>query len=262
MEYLEFLRRVHERLAPPTYLEIGIRFGHSLTLSRATTIGVDPAYELRVEAPPGAELHRETSDDFFGRPDPLTHFGGRPVALSFIDGMHLSEYALRDFINVERHAHWASVIVFDDMLPRDAEEAARDRTTHQWTGDVYKMVGILARNRPDLTCLRVDLEPTGVMVVVGLDPANTVLTERYAKLEAAAQTPDPQDVPKGLIDRSDTLDAERVLGGSFWDALRRGQAGEIDEKDGRRALRDALKADFGRGTVSRRRLRDVLPLPS
>ena len=261
MDYLEFLGRVHEALAPPTYLEIGIRYGHSLALSSSPSIGVDPAYELRVKAPDDAELHRETSDEFFARPDPLARFGRKPAALSFIDGMHLSEYALRDFINVERHSHWAGVIVFDDMLPREVDEAARDRTTHAWTGDVYKMVEILGRNRADLTCLRIDVEPTGVMVVVGLDPESGVLADRYEKLEAAAKTPDPQDVPKSLLDRSDALDPEQVLGASFWDVLRRGQAGEIDEKEGRRALGKALRADFGRA-VSRRRLRDVLPLPS
>jgi len=43
-------------------------------------------------------------DDFFERAEPLLTFGGRRVAFSFIDGLHLSEFALRDFVNVERHA--------------------------------------------------------------------------------------------------------------------------------------------------------------
>ena len=62
--------------------------------------------------------------------------------------MHLSEFALRDFVNVERHADWTAAIVFDDILPRDIPEANRDRTTHQWTGDVYKVLEVLEAHRP------------------------------------------------------------------------------------------------------------------
>ena len=113
---------------------------------------------------------RETSDEYFDRADPLAPLGGRRVGLSFIDGMHLAEFALRDFINVER-CHRSGAVVFDDILPRSADEAARGRHTRAWTGDVYKMLGILARHRPDLICLRVGTEPTGLLLVLGLDPA-------------------------------------------------------------------------------------------
>ena len=39
--------------------------------------------------------------------------------------MHLSEFALRDFVNVERHADWTAAIVFDDILPTAAPSAPR-----------------------------------------------------------------------------------------------------------------------------------------
>ena len=64
-----------------------------------------------------------------GRPL-LSHYrGGTSLDLSFIDGMHLFEYVLRDFMNVERFSRWDTAIVLDDMLPRDVDEAARDRHT-------------------------------------------------------------------------------------------------------------------------------------
>ena len=137
MYYRDFLGRIHEVLEPPTYLEIGVRNGDSLALAQSPAIGIDPAYRLHVAPPAGAKLFPITSDEFFERAEPLLTFGGRRVAFSFIDGMHLSEFALRDFVNVERHADWTAAIVFDDILPRDIPEANRDRTTHQWTGDVY-----------------------------------------------------------------------------------------------------------------------------
>jgi hypothetical protein len=94
------------------------------------------------------------------------------VSLAFIDGMHLAEYALRDFINVERHAHWTSVVVFDDILPRSPSEAGRNRTAKEWTDDVYKVVEIFSHHRPDLILLRVSAQPTGLLLVLGLDPAS------------------------------------------------------------------------------------------
>jgi hypothetical protein len=258
MDYLDFIKGAHERLQPPTYLEIGIRFGASLALSKATTIGVDPAYELRHEAPPGAELVRETSDDFFERGDSLRHFGGAPAYMTFIDGMHLAEYALRDFINVEKRSHWTSAIVFDDILPRDPEEAARERTTRVWAGDVYQISGILDRHRPDLTVLRIGTKPTGLLLVIGLDPDSKVLRERYDEIAAQVTTPDPQEIPRDIAERKRVLDPDKVLGASFWELLRESRETGTPRDEGVKALRKSVKKDLGR--VSARRLRDALPL--
>ena len=60
MRYLDFLRELHVVLAPPTYLEIGIRRGDSLTLSQSSTIGIDPEFNLKQNAPPESALFRET----------------------------------------------------------------------------------------------------------------------------------------------------------------------------------------------------------
>jgi hypothetical protein len=257
MDYLGFLEGVHERLAPRSYLEIGVRFGNSLALARSPSVGIDPAHEIRCDLREDATLFRETSDEFFARPDPLAPLGG-PPGLAFIDGMHLVEYALRDFVNVERHAHWSTVVVFDDVLPRREVEAARERRTRAWAGDVYKMVGILARHRPDLLCLRIDAEPTGVMLVLGLDPDSAALDDRYERIVAKADVPDPQSVPRKLLERRDALDPDAVLGASFWDVLRDGGP---SRDEGVAALRKAVRAEFGR-RFSPRGLRRALPLPA
>src|SRR4051812_40783653 len=106
MRYLHFLGQVHERLAPPTYLEIGIRHGGSLSLSRSRSVGIDPAYKLRHDLPRDVALFRETSDAYFERAEPLEPLDDAPIGFSFIDGLHLAEFALRDFMNVERHSAW------------------------------------------------------------------------------------------------------------------------------------------------------------
>jgi hypothetical protein len=244
--YLDFLRRGHELLAPPTYLEIGVRNGDSLALARSASIGIDPAYRLRTTPPPETKLFRQTSDDFFERPDPLVTLGRRPVAFSFIDGMHLSEFALRDFVNVERHAHWTGAVIFDDILPRDAEMAARDRQTRAWTGDVYKLLAVFAEHRPDLICLRIGTEPTGLLMVIGLDPESGVLADRLDRITERLVQPDPQDVPAEVLERRGVLAPEAVLGASFWGVLRDARERGIGRDDGLPALRAAIAQDFAR----------------
>ena len=50
-----------------------------------------------------ATIYELTSDEFFARYD-LSELLGGPVELAFIDGLHLFEQVLRDFVNLERHS--------------------------------------------------------------------------------------------------------------------------------------------------------------
>ncbi|MEU3557735.1 methyltransferase type 11 [Streptomyces fragilis] len=239
MKRHEFLRELHKTCANRNYLEIGVNDGRSLTLSRVPSIAVDPAFKVVTEIRCDVHLVKATSDDFFARENPLGHLkGGRhplrnlarnrsplgywqdvTLDLSFIDGMHLFEYALRDFINVEKHSDWASVVVLDDMLPRNVDEAARDRHTNAWTGDVYKVVEILRRYRPDLRTVLVDTQPTGQLLVFGADPSNTVLQDKYDEIIAEFEVPDPQKVPESILGRTTAVRAEDLLNAGFWKPL-------------------------------------------
>jgi len=183
----DFLHELHKLLRPATYLEIGVQTGRSLAQAVPPTVavGVDPAPQISVDIPVRYRIASMTSDEFFaesGAP------GERlaPVDLAFIDGMHLIEYALRDFIGVERLARpdGRTVAVFDDVLPYTADIAGRTPLPGDWTGDVWKMIQILDRWRPDLTVLVVNVPPTGALVVLGLDPASTVLQGKYDELNA------------------------------------------------------------------------------
>ena len=224
MRYLDFLSVLHERLEPSTYLEVGIRNGNSLALARCRSVGIDPAYQLTAELDGDVALFRTISDEYFSRPEPLAPFDGRAVDLAFIDGLHLFEFALRDFINVERHASPTGVIVFDDVFPRSIDEAARQRHTKSWTGDVYKVLAVLQQHRPDLTCLRVGTQPTGLLVVLGLDPTSTVLADAYDQIVADHVRPDPQVVPADILSRITALPPQRVLDAPIWQLLRDGGA--------------------------------------
>ncbi|MFF0200759.1 class I SAM-dependent methyltransferase [Streptomyces sp. NPDC005017] len=260
MKRHEFLRDLHKVTANRNYLEIGVNDGRSLKLSRVPSIAIDPAFKVVTEIKCDVHLVKATSDDFFARENPLAHLrGGRhplrnlargrsPVGywkrttldLSFIDGMHLFEYALRDFINVEKHSDWASVIVFDDMLPRSVDEAARDRHTNAWTGDVYKLVEILNRHRPDLVTVLVDTEPTGQLVVFGADPSNTVLKDKYDEIIAEFEVPDPQKVPETILERVPAVRPETLLSAGFWRPLVRARNIGAGRSRGLPPLRRAL----------------------
>jgi hypothetical protein len=133
--------------------------------------------------------------------------------------MHLAEFALRDFMNVERFTTPASVVVFDDMLPRDVDEAARDRHTKSWTGDVYKVPQALRRLRSDLVLIDVATKPTGTSIVLLPDRHSRVLLEHYDTLVTDMVVPDPQRVPDHVLERSFAVDPETLVASDLWEAL-------------------------------------------
>ena len=216
MLYRRFLTGVHERLRPRHYLEIGVRNGESLTLASCPAIGIDPYYAITAELHGPVHLFRTTSDEYFSRADPLAPTDGKSFDLAFIDGLHLFEFAFRDFVNAERHSTVGGVIIFDDVLPRTVDEAARERHTGDWTGDVYPMLEVLARYRPELVVLPVGTEPTGLLLVLGTDPTNTVLADHYDEIVAEFRRPDPQPVPPQLLDRTTVQPPQRVLDSPLW----------------------------------------------
>lgn len=254
----EFLRQLHALARPRNYLEIGVNDGRSLSLSRSPSIAIDPSF--RITTPMRCDLHlvRATSDDFFARPDPIVHLrsgrnpvrnlrrgrapfghysGGPVLDLAFIDGMHLFEFALRDFMNVERFCDWTSLIVLDDMLPRSVREAARDRHTSAWAGDVYKLTEVLRTHRPDLILLPMDTEPTGMLVVLAADPDSSILRDRYDRLVADCATPDPQAVPAEIIERRGSVTPEHFLASPILDLIVRGRARRSRRSSGSERLR-------------------------
>jgi hypothetical protein len=80
-----------------------------------------------------------------------------------------------------------------------------------WAGDVYKVALVLRQHRPDLVVLPMNTSPTGVLVVLGADPANQVLHDRYDELLAEWVKPDPQDVPAEILDRRGAVDPRRFV---------------------------------------------------
>jgi hypothetical protein len=165
-----------------TYLETGVFAGTTLALAAELdlAIGVDPAPRVAADAFVASPflLVRESSDDFFRR----TFIAGDPgfrLDLAFVDGLHIFEYALRDFIGCEALAAPGCEVLVHDVLPRRRAEAARHRFTRDWTGDVWRLPMALRHFRPDLKVRLVPAEPTGLAVISQLDAGNRLLVDRY-----------------------------------------------------------------------------------
>ncbi len=184
-EYLEVLKRLHQLLRPKSYLEIGTLSGRSLELAQCPTIAVDPwfAFDRDVLAgKPVCLFFQMTSDEFFSQFSPRALLE-REIDMAFLDGMHLAEFALRDFIQVERYSKRNSLIVLHDCLPADVHMASRVHCPGTaWTGDVWKILPILIQYRPDIRIEVLDAPPTGITICTNLNPKSEVLTEMYADI--------------------------------------------------------------------------------
>jgi hypothetical protein len=209
--YYVWLERFYTLLSAKTVVEIGVHDGASLARVQPPTlaIGIDPnptvVYPLKAET----HIFPETSDAFFARRGPDALLAGRPLGIGFIDGLHLYEQALKDFINLERYCGPRSVILFHDTVPLDEATQSRARDTQFHTGDVWKTVLCLKHYRPDLDLFTIATPWTGLTVVTGLDSASRLLADRYD--EAVARF---IDMPFSTIE--DRLDDELNIVPNDW----------------------------------------------
>jgi SAM-dependent methyltransferase len=217
--YLTTLARIHEALHPGLYLEIGVRSGDSLRLAPQAAIGVDPNMRLAGSVPTTTALYHMTSDEFFRRDadDAI----GRPVSLALIDGLHLFEYTLRDFMNTERRASRCGLIVADDIFPNHAVQGSRFRRTRVWAGDVWRLLHCLSEQRPDLLLLPLDCSPTGLLLIAGLDPDNRTLWDRYNPVIRGALSDSDDAPPPAQVSRAGALSPKDPIVFDLLKGLRR-----------------------------------------
>lgn len=192
----ELLLEIQRSLKPSFYLEIGVESGKSLSFAKCQAVGVDPMPRVTHKLGENTNVVVSTSDDFFSKQ--IKNYLASSIDLAFIDGMHLFEFALRDFINVEKFCTEHALIIIDDIYPGHKAQADRDRRTRAWTGDVWKLHAILTRYRPDLFIATLDVYPTGLMLIAGLDNNSKVLDDKY---EEAVQWLKDKSIPSDYITR-------------------------------------------------------------
>lgn len=209
----QYMARVHEIVKPEVYLEIGVQSGASLVLAAMAglAIGVDPdgaAFDP-VQQRDNQRRFTQTSDEYFAcvsceRPG---------IDFGFVDGQHLIEYALRDFLNIEVHATKGAIIMFDDVLPYNQDIAWRHQPPGDWAGDVFKIAAIFDEHRPDLNYHLVDVSPTGALVVLNPDPrrAAEMLRKVDEIVEPYIHGPQAHYVPEAVLARESALTVEASL---------------------------------------------------
>ena len=177
INYLNFFKSLHNQLKPVNYFEIGVRKGNSLSLATCQKIAIDPEADINLNDYENLKFFKMTSDHFFCNHSNVIDTNG--IDLAFIDGMHLFEFVLRDFINIENHAHSNTVVIIDDIFPNNEIQSSRIRKSQVWTGDVWKIIPCLMHYRKDLRMTMLNTSPTGLLLISNLKPKNQILTNNY-----------------------------------------------------------------------------------
>jgi len=188
VRYLDFLEHLH-RKRYNRYFEIGTRAGDSIKLSRSPSVAIDPF--LQVDSDVIGEkdsclFFQTKSDDFFEQEFP--NFRELTCELGFIDGLHLFEYALKDFINLAKISAEKSLLIFHDPMPWSFEMTRRDylgRPKGAWTGDVWKLVPILLDAGLKDSMSLIPSAPSGLLAVMNPDQTKVLeLHNNFAKIVA------------------------------------------------------------------------------
>jgi tetratricopeptide (TPR) repeat protein len=177
--YLNFLKALHEKKYE-IYFEIGACTGNSLRLSQSPSVAIDPYFNLQVETIGNKDfclLFQEKSDYFFG--ETLPKFPHLKCQLGFIDGMHLFEYALRDFINLAKNSSEKPLFLFHDVLPWSYEMATRDYKKipkgEPWTGDIWKLIPIFISLGMEKNMKLLTSAPSGILAIS--NPSKDLITK-------------------------------------------------------------------------------------
>jgi hypothetical protein len=191
--YLDFFAALNSILEPGSYFEIGTESGHSAAKFSCPCVCVDPGFKLSADIVGRKKilhLFQMKSDEFFaaGHLKKLMPLG---PDIAFLDGMHRFEYLLRDFINTEKAAHRRTLILLHDCLPQNLRMTNRlpvagpeneGSSRFAWTGDIWKIIPILKKYRPELRILFLDCPPTGLVAISGLQKKSHVLRDCYFKI--------------------------------------------------------------------------------
>ncbi len=224
--YEQFFTRLHANRLFNWYLEIGCRTGTTFQPVRSKTIAIDPYFQVTtnvIQEKPSLLIFQQTSDDFFA--SGFLKSTGITPDFCFLDGMHLIEFLLRDFINCEAAMTTHGVIAVHDCVPYNLGMTTRDLENlpnGSWTGDVWKLIPILRKYRPDLRVEVLNCAPTGLVLISNLNPTDATLSNNLDTILTEWQERAMEDYGVStFFDTLDLQDAEAFLtnGVEIFDAI-------------------------------------------
>lgn len=185
--YQHVISKIETYVNPEWYIEIGSRSGASLARRKCNFIAIDPVFEIKDNVFNDSKkflFFQQKSDDFFA--EGFLKKNKIEPDLAFIDGMHLFEYALRDFINLQSVMAEDGVICIHDVCPFNYEMTTRDvdylAQGRPWTGDIWKVVLALKKFQPNLSVTVLNCHRTGLAVVKNLSKSDKNLTKKYDEI--------------------------------------------------------------------------------
>jgi predicted O-methyltransferase YrrM len=185
-DYVHLLSLIKRLIQPNVYLEVGVAGGATLASDPVPeiVIGIDPKPALTADAiarlaSKKFTLLTATSDDAFAE---LTLDDG-PIDMSYIDGLHHAEVALRDIANCARLSREGALMCVHDVIPGNQQQASRTQGPGTWMGDVYKIVPIIWNHFPEIpTILINDVPPSGMFILVNTGDIYERVMGKYASL--------------------------------------------------------------------------------
>ena len=154
MNRFDIINSIASKIKASDYLEIGVYDGYCFErVMIPNKDAVDP------DSPFRHTNFRMTSDKFFDYLNPKKGYD-----IIFIDGLHVHEQSLRDFINSEKHLNPGGFIIFHDTNPPTKSHATDECKSGDWNGSVYKTIITLRSEWPNLNIFTVDTD-WGVTVV-------------------------------------------------------------------------------------------------
>ena len=162
LETSELINDIAKIIDAHSYLEIGVETG--LTFNQVKIFqktAVDPRFlfDYQRDLRTNLSFHEITSDVFFKKLAEKNEIKIKLFDLVFIDGLHVFEQVLKDFINSVNHINPGGVIVIDDTVPIDEFSALPSQkdcyrlriesgrhNDGSWHGDVYKLIYVLSKN--------------------------------------------------------------------------------------------------------------------
>jgi hypothetical protein len=195
ISYVQWIREAEAILGPSIYFEIGTHAGDSLRAIKCDAVCVDPKYAITsnvIGQRRNTHFFQGTSDEFFADKVCVSKILSDGIDVAFLDGLHLFEALLRDLINTERFTNAHSMVLLHDCLPlnermaercrRHGDETEPERIRDFWTGDVWKVIPVLRKYRPDIRISYLNCPPTGLVVCTGLDKRNHTLSDAYDEI--------------------------------------------------------------------------------